>query len=260
LFRNLADRLHHSGLIVDVLDGDEERIPTHRCRDCRRIHPAPRRGLDEREIESSLFERLERFEDGAMFDAGADQVSLSGSDAGIRQSEEGKIVAFGGSTGENDVSTIGAGYRGDLIARQFHGSAGRGSVRMASAPGISEVLLQVSHAHLKHARVDWSSGRAIQVNRHLILLQWPECWARVKECTSWTERFLRRKRTWPLTRVFWERVGRRFGFGKVSFRLWFSDDPEERKKKLTVPLANGRQFRFCAGHRAAELCCRGPAA
>ena len=141
LFRNFKNWLYDSGFIVDVHDGDEERISANRCRDFGRIDPTLGRRPDEGKIEALLNESLERLQYGSMLDTGADQMFPSGPDSGVRQSEEGKIVAFGSSTRKHDVAAMGGGYSGDLISGQFHGSSGGRSVGVGPASGIAEVLL-----------------------------------------------------------------------------------------------------------------------
>ena len=139
LFRDLAERLDGAGLVVDLHDGDEQGVGAEGLDDGLRVDDAVGIGADEGEGEAAAFELFERFQDGAVFDGGGDEVGLAGLAAVVLQAEEGEVVGLCGAAGEDDVAALGLGDGGHLVAGAFNGAAGFLAMGVGAAAGVAEV-------------------------------------------------------------------------------------------------------------------------
>ena len=103
-----------------------------------------------------------------MFDLAGDDV-LGGTRCIANDTENGVIVGFGASAGEDDFLRSRAEERGDLFAGCFHGSAGTlaGRVDRCSVP---EVPREIGDHSVEHLRFNGSGGVVIEVDaRHWFL-------------------------------------------------------------------------------------------
>ena len=89
-------------------------------------------------MKADLLKTAQRLEDGRMLDRTGDD--MAGRIAG--EAEEGEVIRFGGTAGEDDLIGLGAESSGDLIAGILQGLAGTPADAM-SAGRIAEGVGQV---------------------------------------------------------------------------------------------------------------------
>ena len=100
-----------------------------------------------------------------MLDLGADDVPPPGVRAVVGQSEDGQVVAFRCTAGENDFFGLGIDDCGDLMAGLVDTVLGGLAVGMGPAAGVAELLGEVGEYLGLDARVDRGGGVAVQVHR-----------------------------------------------------------------------------------------------
>jgi cytoskeletal protein CcmA (bactofilin family) len=112
-----AHGLNRADLVVRMHDRHERRVGAHRGP--QRVGLDDARGADgeQRGRPAAPFERLERREDGFVFDRRGDQMAASGHVHHVGRAAHGHVVGLGAAGREDDVARLGADQRGDFGAR-----------------------------------------------------------------------------------------------------------------------------------------------
>jgi hypothetical protein len=161
--RNRRQRLQDSGLIIRMHNADQPRVWAQSILHRLRIDPSARLGIDKCYFEALLLQSGDRFQDGMMLDARGNDVTAFGRPA---QSQDCKIVAFRGATGEKNIATRCLYDCGNAIASLLYAFTGPATVFVRAASRIAEVLLYVAQNFIEDARIDGSRGGAIEIRSH----------------------------------------------------------------------------------------------
>src|SRR2546427_1667008 len=159
---DLFERLDCAELVVGVHDGDENRFGPDGAAKVSEINLAIGIRCKVSEANAALFERLASVQHRFMFD-GAGNHMLFVATRSFNDSEDGVVVGFGATAGEDDFLGARADQCGNLFARCFHSAAGTltGSVDGSS---VAKFLGEIGQHGVEHFRLDRRGGVEIEID------------------------------------------------------------------------------------------------
>ena len=166
--RDLLNRLHGSGFVVDVHQAHEQGVRAHRRHDPLDRDDAVAVGRHQRHAEAAALELGDRSEHGMVFDGRRDDVAGAAGAPG--QAQDCEVVAFGRATRENDVAARRAGDGRDLVARVLDGGAGPLTPCVRAAAGVAELVIQEWLHGGADRGIQRGRRRAVQVDGSLRLV------------------------------------------------------------------------------------------
>ena len=167
--RDFPDFLHvlnNADLVVGRHDRDQNRLIRDRPFQIVQIDETLAVDRQKRDVETILFKMLAGVENRFVFRDARDDViaflAIHPCDAFHRQ-----IVGFRRATREDDLARIGADQCGDFFACRLDGLFRFPAELVIAACGIAEMIREIRHHGIKHARIERSRRVIVHVNRQL---------------------------------------------------------------------------------------------